>query len=166
MITVDEAMEGVNKWNLLPFFERYTAEDRLEIADILIRMIGGKDLWYGQTLTEEVYESNGAIYGHPKRTGGVRFTPAMRLRWVIQSVTEDIGRWPEDGIAGIRAFYCYHFAPADGKEPTAWSDTQDKVAPPLPPAPPQRYLPAPGDEPVGDLKALVAVGAKKLGGSR
>lgn len=169
LIDEDVAVVAVNEWDLLPFFERYKPPQRLKMAAFLVRMVGGDDQYFDCEHEEVVFTKKDGTLGSRDRIvsgTGTLFTPMDRLRWIVRVVNEEIGRWPENGLADIRAFYCMRFTSGDGVSPNQYSDVVDLVQPPVPLRPPRAYLPAPGDEPIGDLKSLIEDGAMKLGGKR
>jgi hypothetical protein len=105
---------------------------------------------------------------------GVVMTPEMRLEWLVTAMIEDVGVWPDGGMKELRGLYCSKFPPADGKEVVCSlpgfspEDAEaGNVAPSLmklrAPEVPQKYLPEPGDEPIGDdlTKKLAEVVERK-----
>ena len=154
-MTITDAMETVEKFDAMPYFDRVKDKARLNIAEMLLALIGQKDLRYGSV-----------VVGYDERNreiaeGGEILTPLDRLKWVEAAMIQDVGAWPKDGgFAEIRAFYCAFFAPGDGIEPKGYSELAEIVRKPCKPAPEPTY-PQLGDEPVGALIPAQMVRAQR-----
>lgn len=92
---------------------------------------------------------------------GRMWTPAERLEWLTDTLIQRIGKWPDEGMAFLRALYSQRFRTADGIQSSLGLPIEIEAAL-APEEPAMLYLPRPGDEPVGrELAAGVARVAKR-----
>lgn len=63
---------------------------------------------------------------------GKMLTPQDRLRWLKEVIIEDIGKWPDEGLAEILAIYDLYFPAANGKKNTRVFESMDAARPPSP----------------------------------
>lgn len=148
-MTLEDCLNAVERLDVLPYFVTKGGTARMDIAKFLFRMIGQADELRGATEELEFVERNGYRSVYARKVGGETFTPAQRLDWLITAILEDVGRWPDNGMADVRAVYCRYFPPADGRE-QGENEVSDLARPPSPPAAEQVYIPAPEDEPIGE----------------
>lgn len=156
MISFDEATKAVTQFELMKFFGQMSAGARSQIAEELMAMVN----WSPE---------------RPLKNGlgeVIRYVePRVRLARLMTAL-KTVDEWP--GMAQIRAVYCKMYLPADGilvdyctipgfteEECESGSDILS-----LGRAPEPKYLPQPGDEPVGDLSKAIAAGAKRITGGR
>ena len=87
-----------------------------------------------------------------------------QMDWMRRVFRDQITEWP--GLAEVRAVFCTRFRPADGIEGKRYSTVAGFTAGDIETesitARKQRYLPQPGDEPIGDLKLLVGKAVKQI----
>lgn len=142
-MTLNQIFESMEDFDAMPFFSGMKDRARTKIAETLQTLIGEGDI----------------------ATHGVSFTPEERLAWLVKVVTEDIGKWPDEGLAAIRSIYCQYFKPGDGVEPAIDYNYTESVRPPAPPQAPKPFLPGPGDEPIdtGTLKLIEDAATAKRG---
>lgn len=144
MISLDEAIAAVDQFEVLTYFDRVKAPARLKIAEMLMAMVN----WPESRVQRNGY---GPIpYIHP----------VDRLKWLIGAMTNgQYNEWP--GIAEVRGVFCSRYTPADGINAYATNPVYAPSEDPIIPEPP-KYLPQPGDEPIGDeFKNLIAAAAEK-----
>lgn len=164
MMNLEKASDAVEELSDLPFFlKRDDDAAKLRLAKVLLRMIGTEDQYKNQEEREELTkDKQGYLYCKVTKFGGVCFTPEARMEWLVRTISDNVGRWPENGRADLRTAYCAHFTPADGDETALPSNILDLIKPPIAPIPPKVYRQEPGDVPIGDLQGLIEEGAKLL----
>lgn len=101
-------------------------------------------------------------------------TPKARLDWLVAMLCAHVADWP--GMAQVRGVFCCRFRCADGKDVQhcdlpGFTDFEcsvegvtsglSVVRNSLPPQEPQRYLPAPDDEPIGELAEQIKTVARR-----
>jgi hypothetical protein len=149
MITIAEAMKVVAWMELTPYFSGISEEGRVLLGEELMAMVN----WPPERILRN---------GHGEILPYVE--PKERLAWILTRV-KTLKVWP--GIGQIRGMYCLRFKPADGIEADCDREllgiTDDgRFA--EDDRPEQKYLPGPGDEPIGDLAEHIAGVAKRLKG--
>jgi len=95
----------------------------LRLSRFLLKVIGTEDL----TFRDRVW------------------TAQERLDWLVETLIEEVAKWPEGGMGDVRGIYCRFFPPADGKDTGGDSELAQSVRPPAPPVPEQKLLPGPDD---------------------
>ena len=131
---------ALKEFDVMPFFGTMQPHARAKIAEFLCKLIGTADLpFQGRILT-----------------------PEARLKWLTDVIVEDLGKWPDNGLAEVRAIYDMHFPPADGKRNTTQYDSMESVRLPAPLLPVAELSEAPDPE----LKALIAAKAEKMRGGK
>ena len=87
----------------------------------------------------------------------------VQLEWLVRTMVDQVGTWP--GPKELRAVLCVRFKPADGIEADSEipgfraADIEAENTRTLPAG---KYLPAPGDEPAGDMLAQIEKSVKRL----
>lgn len=167
MITLQDCVDVIDRFEVLPYFDKFSGRARANLAEFLFKLIGNQNLWWGSKFdTKSTQDSKGKWHYDDTRIGGHCFTPEERLKWVELFVTEDFGRWPEDGIAAIKSAYWMRFRGADGVEPRVYSDYTEVARDPMPPPAEKPLLPGPDDESIGDLVLQIEAAAEKMRGGK
>ena len=155
MISMDDAMDVVADMEVNMAYFTLSPEARVKAAKQLMAMVN----WPPEKIVKN---------GHGEVVPYVE--PSERLAWLSRQLAK-VKTWP--GMGEVRGLYCLKFTPADGIEcdctlPGITDDGrfvgEDAVG--IEAAPEPKYLPQPGDEPIGDLALDIANAAKKLGGGR
>ncbi len=136
-LTIEETLAVVEELDALVYFPQVPPRARLLIAEEIVRMIGGADLFFR---------------GQPH-------SPRMRLNWLAGELLLRVGKW--EGVQEMRGVYCSVFKPADGVDVysshAAFSPSEDPE-----PARVPAYLPQPGDVPCGDIQKRLGEAAKMI----
>lgn len=155
MITKQEALEAVEKFDVLVYFDKVTPGARLQIAEELMDMVN----WPSDRVLRNGY-------------GPIPYIePRVRLDRLVNLMVKRVGTWP--GVAEMRGLYCKMYKPADGIEVSicnipGFTDEEcengvDYLSIDRARKEP-KFIPAPDDEPIGeDFKRQIAKAAKTLG---
>lgn len=160
MITHDQAMAAVERFDCILYFNQLSSTARAEIAELLMKLVNDpvRRSRPGYWIDEEFFPGEPIPYVDPKD----------RLEWLVQAMINNVAAWP--GPMELRAIYCRRFLPADGQ--TVQSELPGFTAEEIEagcaasclsaPVAQQAYLPQPGDEPVGALAGeVMAVAVQK-----
>ncbi len=146
MITIEEANQAVNQFELMKYFHLLSPEARNLVAEELMAMCN----WPKDRILRNAHGET-IPYIHPR----------VRLAWLMLAL-KPVDEWP--GMAQIRGLFCKRFKPADGIEVAScnipgYTDEECESAHLSLPLP--AYIPQPGDEPMGDeIPKQIAKAAK------
>lgn len=165
-MTEEDVMPAVVELiSCLSFIPKVAAFQK-RLAAFLVAIVGSQDIYKNQTREDVCTIKDGVEYWGVKKSGGICCTPNFRLDWLVTALIEHVGRWPENGFADVRALYCHHFEPADGKESTNSPEILELVPPPVPDPPPQKYLKAADEESIDDIQKQIEAAAEKMRGGK
>jgi len=149
MINETQAMEAIDRLDVLTFFGNLSGPAKAEVAKLLMNLVNWPE-------SKRRYDNS---VDPPRLLPYVE--PEVRLNRLVNVLINHVGTWP--GPAEVRAIYCKMYPPADGidggssitpgftdDECEARTDLLSLNRPPEP-----KYLPQPGDESCDDLKALI-----------
>ena len=156
MITLDEAIDAVDDFDLMQYFVQVKPKTRLKIAEELMAMIN----WPPD---RPLHDGTGNIMPYVE--------PHVRLARLMKAL-KSVSVWTS--MADIRALYCQMYAPADdidvmicnipGFTPEECEAGVDRLSIERAETE-QKFIPGPDDEPIpADFAKQLADAIKKIGG--